>query len=215
MPLKIDTGTSRQAQHLERTRARLITATQQALAEFGDAASVANIAENASVSIATLYNHFDNKEALFREASQVTLSAWEAEMERRTASISNEHESLVASLRLFGRLPSEHPLYAPILVSVMTEFMTAPVEMVTEFIRRVRDLNDRGVLPLDDIETRVGGVITMLVKGVAQQIANPGLPPEQIDRVIEISLCLFGYSTAEARRLTQLPLPALESAVTA
>jgi AcrR family transcriptional regulator len=210
MPLKIDTSTSRQAQHLERTRARLIQAAHSALAEFGDAASVANIADHAHVSIATLYNHFENKEALFREASQVALHTWEAEMGRRTATITDEVEALVASLRLFGRLTTEHPLLAPILVSVMSEFMSAPVAMVDDLSNRVRGLSERGILPLDDIDTRVGGLVTMLVKGVADQIADPTLPVQSIDRVLEIALSLFGFSPDDARRLTRLPLPAPE-----
>src|SRR6202162_468481 len=61
---------------MERTRAAIVSAAQQAFLENGYAqASMDRIAESAAVSVKTIYRHFENKDELFSAVMQAACRA--------------------------------------------------------------------------------------------------------------------------------------------
>src|ERR1700760_2872453 len=125
----------------QRTRAALVKAAQQLIAEGKLNVPVLEITQAADVGMGSFYNHFDSKEELFEAAVADVLDAHGALLDRLPASIEDPAETFATSFRLTGRLFRQRPQESEIL------FANGPALLSSE----------RGLAPraLRDIKTGV------------------------------------------------------------
>lgn len=115
-PRKSGTPSHRREQRSDR-RARILAAAGELFAEYGpDAVSVADVAEAAGVSRATVFNHFGSKRALLEGITEAVLADYEVLLENALAD-------------------RETPV--PVLVRALFSFMGAGIEATRRFHRAV------------------------------------------------------------------------------
>ncbi|NDZ78051.1 TetR/AcrR family transcriptional regulator [Streptomyces sp. SID10853] len=118
----------------ELTRQRILTAAAHVFAEHGYAAGTTNrIAEQAGVSIGSLYQYYPNKDAILAELVTRHLDAGAAAMSRRRSGALPE--SLEEIIRLFVRTSIENHLGDPHLLRVMMEQPPLSAELVQKVAR--------------------------------------------------------------------------------
>jgi AcrR family transcriptional regulator len=100
------------------TRARLLDATVQALADVSaDALTMQMVAERADVALRTVYNHFPSKEALVVEA-YTRLAVRTQEAVRALPKIGTPRERMAAFVEAFLEVLSTHSLGAAVILGV-------------------------------------------------------------------------------------------------
>jgi AcrR family transcriptional regulator len=104
----------------ELTRQRILTAATHVFAEYGYAAGTTNrIAEQARVSIGSLYQYFPNKDAILAELMARHLDAGMAEVRRRQAG--ELPDTIEGIMRVYVRAAISNHLQDPQLLHVMLE----------------------------------------------------------------------------------------------
>lgn len=194
-----------------RTRAALIAAAQNLLAEQGRAdVSIQEITEAADVGFGSFYNHFSSKAELFDAAIAVTLEEHGALLDSVTADLDDPAEVFAASVRLTGRLKRLHPQMARILVRTGMPYLTSPGGLAPQAIRDLRAAAESGRLEIGDPELAVAMVGGALL-GVLGLLENrPDADIEQAtDQLAAGLLRMFGMPGAEAQEIATRPLPAV------
>lgn len=107
----------RNARRKERTRAALVRAAQQLLAD-GQAqeASIKAITELADVGFGSFFNYFDTKAELFDTALTEVAQRYEEWLDERLDGVTDPVRRLALSIRFTGRLHLAHPSDASLLI---------------------------------------------------------------------------------------------------
>jgi len=107
----------RNARRRERTRAALVQAAQELLAD-GRAhdASIKAITELADVGFGSFFNHFENKAELFDAAVTEVAHRYEDWLDERLVGATGPLQRLSLSIRYTGRLHLSHPAEANLLI---------------------------------------------------------------------------------------------------
>ena len=189
------------------TRDALLLAARAILAEEGPSVPVATITKRAGVAVGSFYNHFESKDALFREAAQQALAEWEDYMLRRTESISDPAERLCARIRLMGRMSDIRRETASILVNTGPRLLAFPTGYSS---RAVPDFDwmkrDQGLTD-DEVSLRLIVVVAAGEKLLALRLADPSIPPERADDLAETLMGYLGLTPTRARKMAHTPLP--------
>ena len=165
----------------ELTRQRIIAAAARVFGEYGYAAGTTNrIAEEARISIGSLYQYYPNKDAILAELLTRHLDGDEPIATLR--GYADSPEPLDVSVRAFARTVIEHHLDDPPLLRVMIEQAPRSGELQEKMARQdravtglVRDLIDRHPeIHVADKETAARLVTSTLELVVHQLIAAPG-----------------------------------------
>jgi AcrR family transcriptional regulator len=107
---------TRQNRRKERTRAALVQAAQQLLAEGEDArASIQSITDLADVGFGSFYNYFSSKEELFDTAADMAVADYLRWLDEHVPEGVDPVTRLIESVRRTGRLGFEQPRTAAIL----------------------------------------------------------------------------------------------------
>jgi AcrR family transcriptional regulator len=101
----------------ERTRAALIGAAQQFLAEGRSQVSIQQITDAADVGFGSFYNHFESKEALFEAAVASVLQVYGDALDGIVAGYDDPAEVFAVSFRLTGRLQRQIPAMVRVLLN--------------------------------------------------------------------------------------------------
>lgn len=193
-----------------RTRAALIASAQAFLSEGTTAVSIQEITDRAGVGFGSFYNHFDSKDALFREAVATTVSAYADLLQHLVADIDDPAEVFAASFRLTGRLQRRIPDQVRILLHSGTAILSHDDGLAPIARRDLHRGIESGRFDLDDVEIglmAVGGALL----GLLQLLESyPDRDDAEVsDRFTERVLRALGVSRDEARDLCSRPLPAL------
>jgi len=117
-----DGSAGRNTRRRSRTRAALVRAAQEILAEGGgDGVSIQAIAERADVGFGSFYNHFQSKPELFATAYAEAFQAYVAWRDDQIPAGTDPVARFVMSVRLTGRLGLLHPELARVLTSRITQ----------------------------------------------------------------------------------------------
>jgi len=194
-----------------RTRAALVAAAQDLLAQGRTDVPILAITEAADVGLGSFYNHFPSREALFQAAVADALDAHGAALDRLLVDIDDPAEVFAASFRITGRFHRVFPqLSLAILHGALDQRLTA-----AGLARRARrDLiagEQAGRFHFSDVDLAM-----VVVEGAALALGRllhhePGRDDaEGTDEVTEALLRALGVDVIEAQRLAHAPLPALE-----
>jgi AcrR family transcriptional regulator len=107
----------RNARRKERTRAALVRAAQELLADGrGHDASIKTITELADVGFGSFFNYFDNKTELFDAAITEVAQRYVEWLDERLTGVTDPLQRLALSIRYTGRLHLSHPDEASLLI---------------------------------------------------------------------------------------------------
>ena len=139
-------GERRKAQ----TRAALIRAAQQLLAENRTDIPILEITELADVGMGSFYNHFETKEALFQAAVESALELQGAVLDAWTENLDDPAEVFARSYRLTGRLHRVEPQLSRVLLSRGTALITSEQGLGPRALRDIRRGCEAGRFTVSD-----------------------------------------------------------------
>ena len=199
----------RKSAFVARNRVALIKSTQRVLAEIGPLATIDEVSEAASLSVSTIYMHFETKELLFQTAIVTALIDWQGWVDQYLVDLSDPLEELILPVRLFMRGKETHPLYAQMAARNLNEIARYLPEMTRGFSKHVKDLAKAKVISIDNLEIRIESFSGVLFATISNQLLNPKAKPADADIALEVGLSLLGISPAKAKKLAHGKLPQL------
>lgn len=188
-----------------RNRLALIKSAQEVLAEIGPDATVEQFVAYAKVSPTTIYNHFYNKEALFKEA---LAQAWREWIDWAHGGVPAD-ESLEVAIdvcrRLF-RVAKTHPEFSRLISKALVNpafIIDAVQEDALPAAKRFARL---GQINKAEFDKRIR-LFSYCVTGILSSVHTTNeLSPSEADASLVIALGILGVSTAKAKSIISRPL---------
>lgn len=195
----------RQAAYTARNRAALVSAAQQVLAEFGVDGTVEQLVAQARVSPATIYNYFENKDTLLKEALGQIWQEWVLWAYGGNQPGESFGDMIDVCRKLF-RVGQSHPLFAKVLRNTLTDPSFVIDAVRGDGLLLLKDVAGPGGLETADFDKRVH-LWSYSLAGILHGVhVTEELTSAEADRFLTISLALWNLSPAEARKLTSRPL---------
>jgi AcrR family transcriptional regulator len=197
-------GERRRAQ----TRAALVRAAQQLLAEGRTNIPILEITELADVGMGSFYNHFETKEELFEAAVESALELQGNTLDAWTKDIEDPAEVFARSFRLTGRLHRLQPEFSRVILSKGLALITSEHGLGPRALRDIKLGCTSGRFTLADPESAL-----LIAGGAAMALAQViHVDPDRddaslTDQVTEDLLRMFGLSPRDAAAICRAPLP--------
>jgi AcrR family transcriptional regulator len=199
-------SSGRQAAHTARSRAALIEAAQQVLAEIGPNASIEQLVSKAQVSPTTIYNHFESKEKLFAAALDEIWQDWVVWAYDGTP-VGESFQAMISVLRELFRVDETHPLFSRILRNTLDNPVFVIQTINPRGLKDMKKVMLQGDLTSDSFDQRVL-LWSYSLAGIMHAIhVSETMSPSQADEALEISLALWSFSPAKAKKIVYAPLP--------
>ena len=199
----------RKSAYVARNRLALLRAAQRAVAEYGHNATIEQIAEEAEMSVSTVYKHFDNKELLISEAFLSGYKEWEEWAVGQASTCTDPLEQLILPMRLFVRTGETHPLFS----RMSAQYPSIVLELIPQasqgLLGRFGSESESAFPALDDMEIRVGNVTNCAAIAFIRRATDSTFTAEQADRTIGIALKMFNIPPELVRAVLDRPLPPL------
>ncbi|RHW23406.1 TetR/AcrR family transcriptional regulator [Nocardioides immobilis] len=194
----------------ERTRAALIAAAQEFLADGRTAVSIQQITDAADVGFGSFYNHFESKEALFEAAVEAVLQVYGAALDGLVAGYDDPAEVFAVSFRLTGRLQRQIPAMVRVLLNEGVGILLRDEGLRPRAIHDIEGAVAAGRFDIEDSDLAVmsaGGALLGLLQLLD---ANPDADAGALtDMMTARVLRGFGMTKAAAEKLCSRPLPEL------
>jgi AcrR family transcriptional regulator len=190
------------------TRASLIQAAQQLMAEDRANVPILEITELAGVGIGSFYNHFESKEALFQAAVESALDFQGAVLDSWTQSLADPAEVFALSFRLTGRLHRVEPVLSRVILSRGLSMITSDSGLGPRALRDIRQGRESGRFTVNDPYAALliaGGAAVALGQAIHDHAAHDDA--ELTDQVTENLLRMLGLTADDARAICRAPLP--------
>jgi len=204
-PLAAPTRVDRRKQ---RTRAALLAAARQFLAEGRSNVSIQQITDAADVGFGSFYNHFESKEQLFEAVVEEVLEIYAAMRDDLVAGYDDPAEVFAVSFRMTGRLQRQMPEMVRVLLNEGTAILTRPSGLAPRARNDIQAAADAGRFDVEDAELALmaaGGALLGLLQLLdAQPEADAGA---LTDLMTARLLRAFGMAKRDAGRLCARPLP--------
>lgn len=205
-----DPTKGRKAAYFARNRVALLNAAQVVLADHGPDATIDQFADQAQMSISTIYMHFENKDALVEAALVTAMTGWEEWMGGVMAGVTDPLEQLVTPIRLFLRMRSTHPRYAQLVARNLVAASTLTPVLTMGLQAHVKQLLKAGVLKVDNPELRLRNFSAVIFSAMQAQLVDAKSKDATADLAVEIGLGMLGLTPTKAHKLMTAPLPKLE-----
>lgn len=203
-------GERRRAQ----TRAALIRAAQQLLAEDRTNVPILEITELADVGMGSFYNHFETKEDLFEAAVESALELQGAVLDAWSEDLEDPAEVFARSYRLTGRMHRVAPQISRVLLSRGMAMITADSGLGPRALRDISRGCEAGRFTLADPYPAF-----LIAAGAALALGqviheNPEQDDAELtDEVTVNILRMFGVPPDEAAAICTAPLPSVEGLI--
>ncbi|RHW23377.1 TetR/AcrR family transcriptional regulator [Nocardioides immobilis] len=197
-----------------RTRAALIGAAQELLAEDRTNVSVLEITQAADVGLGSFYNHFDSKEELFQAAVDQVLEAHGELMDRVTEGIDDPAEVFARAFRLTGRLHRRLPGASRVMLHHGPELIMSDHGLAPRALRDIKAALEAGRFTTADPELALvaaGGAVLALGQLLHDQPDRD--EAASADALTADLLRMFGLDAAEAEEICRRPLPDLDELI--
>jgi AcrR family transcriptional regulator len=197
-------GERRKAQ----TRAALIRATQQLLAEDRTNVPILEITELADVGMGSFYNHFDTKEELFDAAVESALELQGVVLDAWTKDIDDPAEVFARSFRLTGRIHRAEPQLSRVILSRGMAMISSKHGLGPRALRDITRGCETGRFTIADPYPALliaGGASLALGQAIHEQPERDDA--ELADQVTEDILRMFGVPPEDAAAICRSPLP--------
>lgn len=205
-------GERRKAQ----TRAALVRAAQQLIAEDRTSVPVLEITELADIGLGSFYNHFRTKEELFQAAVDDALELQGEVLDAWTKDVEDPAEVFARSFRLTGRLHRVEPQLSRVILSRGPAIVGSGQGLVPRALRDLQQGCGSGRFTVADpyaaLLVVVGSALTL---GQAIHDHPDRDDGELTDEVTEGLLRMLGLSPEDAAAVCREPLPSLTELVEA
>ena len=173
---------------------KLVTAARDAFAELGTSASLEEVARRAGVGIGTLYRHFPSRQDLLeavyveevedvcRRADELSdLPPWEALAEWLHRVVSYVGRKYALAQELWNYLDRDAPVFSGCRTALFAAGGT--------LLERAQQAGEvRADVTIDDVMQIVGGIGK-----------NATIPPDQMERILDIALDGLRYTASPTR----------------
>lgn len=192
----------------QRTRAALLAAAQEFLAEGRTNVSIQQITDAADVGFGSFYNHFDTKEALFEAAVEDVLNVYAELLDGLVAGYDDPAEVFAVSFRMTGRLQRQLPEMVRVLLNEGMGVLMRDEGLRPRAIHDIEAAAAAGRFDVDDTRLALaaaGGALLGLLQLLdSDPEADAG---DLADRMTVRILRGFGMAREEATELCERPLP--------
>lgn len=201
---------TRGSRRKQRNRERLVAAAAAVMARKGvDAATIAEIAEEADLGFGTFYNHFSSKEAIVDEVLATGLDALGDALDRLTAGMDDPALVLSTSIRHLLSTADRDPVFAWFVLRMPG----VSAHLVQHFRHRAeRDLRrgiETGRFHVGDPESLAVALTGMVLEGIRAKLW--GAQSSAIDsHLAAYALRLLGVEENEAAELARVALPPID-----
>ena len=195
----------RQEAYRARTRASLIKSAHRVLAEVGLGTTIDDLAIQAQVSPATIYNHFHSKEEYLREALEQIWQEWilwayDGRPQGR------DIETMLDVCRKMYRLDPSNTLIGRVLSKALRDSTFVLDALRPSATTAFKDAAQKIGLDSDDFDTRLDMWAHCLV-GIFQGVfVTKKLSPEDADKALRVSLSIWNLNKTQAEQLTSRPI---------
>lgn len=201
-------ASTRGARRRAQTRAALIKAAQQLLAENRSNVAILEITQLADVGMGSFYNHFDSREQLFEAAVEDALELQGAFLDQLTADLDDPAEAFARSFRLVGRLHRHFPELSKVILSQGAALITSDHGLAPRALRDIRAAAEAGRFTTSDPSAALliaGGAALALAQHLHD---HPDADDAALtDSVTESLLLMLGLGADDARELVAHELP--------
>jgi AcrR family transcriptional regulator len=189
----------------KRNRLALIKSAQEVLAEIGPDATVEQFVAHAGVSPTTIYNHFYNKEALFKEA---LAHAWKEWIDWAHGGIPADEsfETMIDVCRKLFRVAKTHPEFSRLISKSLVNpgFVIEAVQAdALPALKRVARLGKLNRAEFDKRTRMFSYCIAGILHGVH---TTNELSPADADVSLGIALAIWNVSPEKANSIVSRPL---------
>ena len=191
--------------HNERSRAAFLRDGVHVLETFGIDATTAQIQSVTGVSPTTLYRYFKNRETYLSESFGSVWVPWIQKSLELSSKFDDELITLVYPMRMILSLHKTNPTLAAIMAHKDWQIESVFPEFQGEWVGHYRSLVKSGVLPNNQAEARIlpfSGAVLALVKS-----SFDGENPEKVNLGFEVALSMLNLSSAQIKKVMQVPLP--------
>jgi AcrR family transcriptional regulator len=199
-------GERRKAQ----TRAALVRAAQQLLAEDRTSVPILEITELADVGMGSFYNHFETKEELFQAAVESALELQGAVLDAWTEDLEDPAEVFARSFRLTGRIHRVEPQLSRVILSRGLSMISSEYGLGPRALRDITRGCETGRFTIADPYPALliaGGAALALGQAIHD---HPERDDAQLaDQVTEGILRMFGVPPGDAATICRSPLPSV------
>lgn len=199
----------RQARRRAATRARLLEAAQQVIADHGfEAVSFADVTKAADLGTGTIYTYFPTLDDLKDAVGHAALDTFGDQLDRMAATLSDAAEIYAFSLRQLVRAARTDPVWGRLVVQMG---VAHPLLMQVLGPRATRDLQlgrEQGRFHFADLDVVVActfGSLQAVLNLVVSDPDNEGAGR----RYAVAMLRMVGMPADEAEEIAQRPLPSL------
>ena len=189
----------------KRNRLALIKAAQDVLAEIGPEATVEQFVAHAQVSPTTIYNHFYNKEALFKEALAEAWREWIDWAHGGVAADESLDVAIDVCRRLF-RVGKTHPEFARLISKALVNpgFIIAAVQ--EDAMPAAKQFARLGQISKAEFDKRIR-LFSYCVTGILGGVHTTNeLSPSDADASLGLALGILGVSPAKAKSMVSRTL---------
>ena len=201
--LEIDEGQPLSAS--QRNRQALIKSAQEVLADIGPEATVEQFVAHAGVSPTTIYNHFYNKETLFKEA---LAEAWREWIDWAHGGIPADENfaTMIDVCRKLFRAAKTHPDFSRLISKSLSYpgFVIAAVQ--ADGLPALKKVARLGGLTNSDFDKR-SRLFSYCIAGILHGVHTTNeLSPADADVSLGIALSIWNISPEKAKSIVSRPL---------
>ncbi|MEV0358111.1 TetR/AcrR family transcriptional regulator [Nocardia sp. NPDC050697] len=206
---------NRLARRKARTRAALVRAAQDFLADGRLNAPILEITQAADVGMGSFYNHFDSREALYSAAITEALDSYGDWFDSLTEDLPDPAQVFAQGFRLTGRLHRIAPTLSKILLNNASVIIGSDRGLAPRARRDIEAGIRAGRFRPRDLDPTMAVVVgAALCLGHLLHDHPERDEAGSVDQVAEDLLCMLGVSIDEAREICALPLPTLATPTT-
>jgi AcrR family transcriptional regulator len=195
-----------------RTRAALVRAAQEFIANGRLNAPILEITQSADVGMGSFYNHFESKEDLFHAALEDALDTFGQVLDGLTGGIDDPAHVFAQSFRLTGRLHRRLPQLSKVLLHNGFEFTKSGKGLAHRARRDIDAALAAGRFTVADPELAlVIAAGAVLALGQLLHAEPERDDAAATDQIAEDLLRMLGVPADEAREISRRPLPDLDT----
>lgn len=201
---------TRGSRRKQRNRERLITAAAAIMARKGvDAATIAEITEEADLGFGTFYNHFESKEAIVDEVLATGLDDLGDAIDRLTENMEDPARVLSTAIRHLLATADRNPVFAWFVLRMPDASRQFMQHFRHRAERDVRRGVEAGRFRVEEPQSLAVALAGIILEGTRAKLSDT--QPAQIDEhLAAYCLRLLGVDEAEATELARMRLPPMD-----
>jgi len=195
----------RQDAYRARTRISLLKSAQQVLAAIGPSATIEDLANQAQVSPATIYNHFENKDEYLKEA---LANLWQAQLllayDGRPEG--QDLETMIEVCRKLLRVNRTKTVFGRVMGKTLSDSSFVIEALLSSGLESFKNFSKRGELGSENFETKFY-LWSYCLAGIFHGVfVSNKYSAEEADSALRMSLAIWGISKSQAEKLTSKPI---------